>query len=112
LIDAVMIDVRESSNPEGRIMAKRLHREDYPLWVKFSIWGVPGRVGMWCFFYFSIACAVGCIAYGFVNPFFFGGVAFFFSALMYWLAIRWIDRYGLWKPEAEPEGLAYDEYES
>jgi hypothetical protein len=57
--------------------------------VTVSLAGVPGRAGQWFFVGLSIAAAVACAAYGFWDPRFFAGVAFLFSALMYWLTIRW-----------------------
>lgn len=77
-------------------MADRVARADYPWWVKVSLWGAPGRAGQWVFVALSIASAVGCVIYGFWNRPFFLGVLFLFSALMYWLTIRWIDRHGSW----------------
>jgi hypothetical protein len=71
-------------------------RRDYPWWVKLSLWGVPGRTGLWAFVAFSLVSAGGCAIYGFWDRRFFYGVAFLFSALMYWLSIRWIDRHGSW----------------
>ncbi len=83
-------------------MAQRVPRSEYPWWVKLSMWGVPGRAGLWAFVALSVAAAAGCVAYGFVDPRFFIGALFLFSALMYWLSIRWVDRYGSWGPDAEP----------
>jgi hypothetical protein len=82
-------------------MAKRVARSDFPLWVKLSIWGVPGRAGLWAFVALSIAAAAACVVYGFWDPRFFFGAGFLLSALMYWLSIRWIDRHGSWAPDAE-----------
>jgi hypothetical protein len=92
---------------EGNRMAGRVDRADYPWWVKVSLVGVPGRAGQWFFVGLSIAAAVACVVYGFWDPRFFGGVLFLFSALMYWLTIRWIDRYGSWANGAE-QGAALD----
>ena len=83
-------------------MAKRVPRSDYPWWVKLSMWGVPGRAGLWAFVALSVAAAVGCVVYGFWDQRFFFGVGFLLSALMYWLSIRWVDRHGSWSPDAEP----------
>jgi hypothetical protein len=92
-------------------MTKRLTRSEYPLWVKLGIWGVPGRGGLWFFFWLSISLAVACVAYGFVNPVFFAGVGFVFSALMYWLTIRWIDANGTWRLENRPDDVEYGQYD-
>jgi hypothetical protein len=77
-------------------MGERVPRSQYPWWVKVSMWGVPGRWGLWAFFALSIVLAVGCVVYGFWDWRFFYGIAFLFSALMYWLSIRWVDRHGSW----------------
>jgi hypothetical protein len=75
---------------------ERVPRSRYPWWVKLSLWGVPGRGGVWAFVWLSIALALGCLVYGFWDRRFFLGVGFLFAALMYWLSIRWVDRHGSW----------------
>ena len=84
--------------PRSRLEPRfgQITRRDYPWWVKVSLWGVPGRAGLWRFVAFSIASAGACVIYGFWDPRFFFGMGFLFSALMYWLSIRWIDRHGSW----------------
>jgi hypothetical protein len=77
-------------------MSERVPPEEYPLWVKMGLWGLPGRVSVWGCFWLSIAAAVGCIAYGFWRPVFFVGAFFFLSAWMYWWTIWWVDRHGRW----------------
>ena len=72
----------------------------YPWWVKASLWGVPGRAGLWAFVVICLALAAGSAIYGFWDRRFLFGIGFLFSALMYWLSIRWIDRHGSWTPEA------------
>jgi hypothetical protein len=74
----------------------RVPRRRYPWWVKVSLWGVPGRAGLWAFVALSVAMAVGCVVYALWDRRFYWGAAFLFSALMYWLSIRWIDRHGSW----------------
>jgi len=86
-------------------MDERVPRADYPWWVKLSMWGVPGRVGLWAFVAISIACAAGCVVYGFWDVRFFTEVLFLFSALMYWLTIRWIDCHGSWGSDADPDNV-------
>jgi hypothetical protein len=81
-------------------MAERVPRSSYPWWVKLSMWGVPGRAGLWVFVALSVAAAAGCVAYGFWYTRFFVGALFVVAALIYWLSIRWIDRYGSWEPDA------------
>ena len=77
-------------------MPDRVSRRDFPWWVKFSMWGVPGRTGLWAFVALSVALAAGCVVYGFWDRRFFVGILFLLSALMYWQSIRWVDRNGLW----------------
>jgi hypothetical protein len=85
--------------PLGRD-AGRVPRSAYPWWVRLSMLGVPGRGGLWAFVAISLICAAGSVAYGFWDRRFFLGAAFLFSALMYWLSIRWVDRHGSWAPDA------------
>ena len=80
--------------------AERVPRIGYPWWVKLSLWGVPGRAGLWAFVALSVAASVGCVVYGFWDRRFFFVVGFLFSALMYWLSIRWVDRHGSWASDA------------
>ncbi|HEV3387122.1 MAG TPA: hypothetical protein VG097_20050 [Gemmata sp.] len=42
-------------------MGDRVPRGNYPWWVKLSMWGVPGRWGLWAFFVLSVALAIGCV---------------------------------------------------
>jgi hypothetical protein len=74
----------------------RVPRESYPWWVKVSLWGVPGRVGLWSFVAISILAAAASIMYGFRDPRFFAGGALMLAALPYWRSIRWIDKHGSW----------------
>lgn len=83
-------------------MAERFDRADYPWWAKVSLFGVSSRRGQWFFVGLSIVSAVACGVYGFWDPRFFAcSVVFLLSALMYWLTIRWVDRYGSWPNTAE-----------
>jgi hypothetical protein len=81
-------------------MAGPVPRASYPWWVKLSMWGVPGRAGLWAFVALSVALAGGCVVYGFWEKRFFLGIGFLLSALMYWLSIRWVDRHGSWTADA------------
>lgn len=67
-----------------------------PFWVTLARWGVPGRAGLWVFFWFSLLLALGCVAAGFVFWPLFAGGGFIFSALWYYAAIRWVDQFGRW----------------
>jgi hypothetical protein len=75
---------------------RKLSRDEFPLWVRFGLWGLRGRASVWAFVWLSIACSVGCVIYGFWDARFFVGSLFLFAALMYWLTIRWVDRHGEW----------------
>ena len=70
--------------------------DERPLWVKVGLWGVPNRSSAWAFFYFSIAVAAGCVAYGFVDSRFFFGGLMVFAALWYYASINWVDQHGRW----------------
>ena len=71
-------------------------RRERPLWVKLGLWGLPNRAAAWAFFWLSIAIAVGCVAYGFVDWRFFAGGGMVFAALWYYLSIRWVDQNDRW----------------
>lgn len=97
--------MKEASLSLGEwLMPGHVPRSKYPWWVKLSMWGVPNRSGLWVFFTASLAAAVGCVLYGALEDArFYLGIAFLFSALMYWLSIRWVDKYGSWDEHALPE---------
>jgi hypothetical protein len=71
-------------------------RIERPLWVAVGLWGGPGRLSAWGFFWLSLALAVGSFVYGLFDSRFLVGGVFFLSALWYWLAIRWVDRHDSW----------------
>jgi hypothetical protein len=48
-------------------MSDRVPRNKYPWWVKVSMWGVPGRSGLWAFFALSVIAALCCVVYGFLR---------------------------------------------
>jgi hypothetical protein len=75
---------------------RSVSREEYPLWVRFGLWGLKGRRSVWAFSWLSIACATASVVYGFWDARFFVGSLFVVAALMYWLSIRWVDRHGQW----------------
>ena len=77
-------------------MEERVPRANYPWWVKLSLWGVPGRGGLWAYVVLSLVLAAGCVILGLRNPRFFAGGAFVLGALPYWMSIRWIDKHGSW----------------
>jgi hypothetical protein len=71
-------------------------RSKWPLMVRVALWGVPSRRAAWAFFCVCLAIGLASVAYGFVNRRFFGGGAFLFAALWYYLSIRWVDQRGTW----------------
>ena len=78
-------------------MAERIPRSQYPFWVKLSIWGVPGRAGLWAFVMLSLACAIALFFYGLRSPLLLVLAPIMAcAAVPYWLSIRWIDRHGSW----------------
>jgi hypothetical protein len=78
-------------------MTEPIPRSRYPLWVKLSLLGVPGRPGLWTFVVVSLTAAIACVAYGFRDSrFFYGSGLFLVAAFLYWSAIRWVDRNGSW----------------
>jgi hypothetical protein len=77
-------------------MNGRVPREEYPWWVKLSLWGVPNRAAAWVFVWLSVLLAVAFVAYGFWDSRYFVGLLFLLAALWYWLALRWVDHNGSW----------------
>jgi hypothetical protein len=77
-------------------MSEKKSRGDYPLWVRLSLWGLPNRASVWMFAWLSFIGAVGCGIYGFWDARFFPGLLLLLAAWIYWRALRWVDRYGLW----------------
>lgn len=78
-------------------MDRRVSRSQYPLWVKASIWGVPGRGGLWAFVVFSLACAGLLLVHGLrTGRLLDVALLLACAALPYWLSIRWIDQHGSW----------------
>lgn len=71
-------------------------RGTWPPMVRIALFGVPNRTAAWICIWLSIALAVGSVAYGFINPIGFLGVAFVLAALWYFLALRWVDQNSKW----------------
>lgn len=79
------------------IVAYHERQVTYPMWVKFSTWGVSGRSGLWIFTFLCLAIAIACVVYGFWDDrFYYIGIGAFLAAMMYWSSIKWIDRHGSW----------------
>ena len=71
-------------------------RSNWPLLVQLGLWGL-NRAGAWAFVWLSLALAAGGVAYGFaVHPVGFAGGLLVFSALWYYLSIRWVDEHSRW----------------
>jgi hypothetical protein len=77
-------------------MAMGVDRSTWPVMVQLGLWGLPTRGAAWGCFWFSLAVAAGCVAYGFVDWRFHVGGLMAFAALWYYLSIRWVDRHGSW----------------
>ena len=67
-----------------------------PLWVRVGLYGLAKRSNAFTFVWISLGLAGVGILVGFVKPLSFVGSIFIFSALWYWLAIRWVDKNGKW----------------
>jgi hypothetical protein len=76
-------------------------RANYPWWVKTSLWGVPGRAGLWACVVVSILTAFTSIVLGFIDGRFFAGGVLVLAAVPYCLSIRWIDRHGSWHDDEQ-----------
>lgn len=95
----------------------KVPRDQYPWWVKLSIWGLPNRAAVQLFVWLSIALAIACVPLAmFLDqpcfsvgvpilpggallylPVWWLGVALFpVSALLYQQSVAWIDRHGSW----------------
>jgi len=82
-------------------MGERVRREQYPWWVKASLWGLPNRSAVWAFVWLSVVAAAGATGYlkWVGSPRWYVGPLFLLAALMYWLSIRWMDQNGSWEHE-------------
>ncbi len=73
-----------------------------PWWVKVGLWGISSRGSAWSFVWLSIAIGGVCLVAGIWIPglyhrvfWLLGGLGFV-GAVVYLLAIRWVDRNGAW----------------
>jgi hypothetical protein len=82
-------------------MESRVPRSKYPIWVKLSMWGVPGRRGLWTFVVFSLACGLASVVYGLWDTRYMLGGILAFAAIPYWLSIQWVDNHGSWQGDEE-----------
>ncbi len=80
-------------------MTVRVSYERYPWWVKFSLWGLPGRAYVLGFAWLSVLIAVGLSGYlSYVgHRRWYIGLLFLAGALLYWQSVRWVDRNGSWE---------------
>ena len=67
-----------------------------PAFVRFALWGVPGRSAasgfMWASFLAAAICGVASLWYPIVRP----GWLMLFAGVWYWQAIRWVDKHEQW----------------
>ena len=85
---------------EGPLTYQRVPRDQYPWWVKITISRTGSRRTAWNYF---VLCAV---LGGLGIALYMAGIGFFapliaaiggpIGAVMYLLAIKWVDRYGEW----------------
>ena len=83
-------------------------RKNYPWWVRLGVAGTRTRGGVLGYFWMCVACLPLFIGIGVwlrsESPafalagllFIVAGVSCVPAALMYWLAVRWVDRHGKW----------------
>jgi hypothetical protein len=82
---------------QGSKMSEPVPRSRYPLWVKLSLLGVPGRRGVWACAGLSLAAAIASAVHGLRDArFFYASGGFVVAAFLYGSAIRWVDRHGSW----------------
>jgi hypothetical protein len=69
-----------------------------PLWVRFSLWGVPSRNAAWVYVGVCGLGLIGCLVAAVVRHWFFfiAALAAAWSAVMYWQAILWVDQHDSW----------------
>jgi hypothetical protein len=82
---------------DGARFRRGSERDEWPMWVRLGLWGLPDRSSAWVFFWVCIALAVASVAAGFVHPLFALGGLMVFAALWYYASIRWVDRHGRWE---------------
>lgn len=72
-------------------------RQDFPFWVKFTLFGLPTRASAMLSLIACLIMAGICGLLGFLfSPWFFSGLSLVVGAVIYGLAIRWVDRHGQW----------------
>jgi len=74
-------------------------RSEWPIMVRLGLMWISKRSSALIWTAIIAAIAIGCIIAGFIidNVFFFSGVVCVFSALWYYLAIRWVDKHSTWQ---------------
>jgi hypothetical protein len=72
-----------------------------PFWVRLTLLGLPTRWSALFFVWLSLLCVVAGVVYGFWFPRAFIGLLFIPAALMYYLAIRWVDQHGQWSGDGQ-----------
>ena len=80
-------------------MAGRVPYEQYPWWVKISLWGLPGRASVLAFAWLSVLASLATCAYlaWIGHRLWEVGLIFLVAALLYWRSVRWVDRNGSWE---------------
>jgi hypothetical protein len=71
-------------------------RLERPWWVKMALWGLADRGPASIFGWLSLVFSLACVIYSWWDVRFLAGVPFVLAALWYWMAIRWVDKYGKW----------------
>jgi hypothetical protein len=79
-------------------MSERLPKDQYPTWVKLSLWGLSSRASVIGFAWLSVVVALGLVGYGVwrTDVRYYLGIAFLAAAYAYWRAAVWVDRHGSW----------------
>ena len=67
-----------------------------PIWVEVGLFGLSSRASAMAFFWLCVGLTLASLIGGFFFLPLFLGVMFGFSALWYWLAIRWVDKNDRW----------------
>jgi hypothetical protein len=70
--------------------------DEYPVWVKLTLWGIPSRYGAWVFVFLCLALGGAGVVIGSWDRRWYLAVFAAPCAVPYWLALRWVDRHGTW----------------
>lgn len=79
----------------------KMDRSTWPIFVRLSLGGLRTRRSAWGFLWICILVALASIAYGFFDSrFFLIGVVSAFTAMGYYLPLRWVDRNSRWRRQS------------